>query len=527
MRLNFSFLLILLLGLGVSTSQAQIVPPIGLQPGDQYRLIVAGMPVTHYQYSDPYSSYRFRQANEKAQIIADDGPVGELGATWQVVITYNHWSDPRKMSAKDHTGTNPAKHGVGVPIYQSNGTRVAADYADLWDGTLETPIRYGFNGEYKNDSNMYIDNSGTYEPTGKTASWFTGSGGWWHPTAGAPCYAMSSILTVPGEPPTNTAPMVTCPEATEFECGPASQNVTLTVDLSDDDNDALTVEWRVDGELQQSREVTGATDSFIFTYGMGVSEVTVTVDDGIADPVGCATVITVVDTTEPVAICGDDVEVTNDPGECFASNVSLESPMVSDNCEVVSVTNNVPASGIFPVGVTEVTWTVTDAGGNEGTCVQLVTVLDSENPTITSPDDIVVSHESGVDYATVELREPPTFDNCEVVSVTNDAPGDNKFYVVFPIVVTWTATDASGNKAYAQQLVTVTNQEPVADAGANQLVVGTAAAGASVGLNGSASSDPDEGDILSYLWSATGITFDDETMLLRQRLSRWVRQRLL
>jgi carbohydrate-binding DOMON domain-containing protein len=47
------------------------------------------------------------------------------------------------------------------------------------------------------------------------------------------------------------------------------------------------------------------------------------------------------------------------------------------------VTNNAP--GAFPIGVTTVTWTVTDNSGNTATCTQNVTVTDNVNPTISCP----------------------------------------------------------------------------------------------------------------------------------------------
>jgi len=57
-----------------------------------------------------------------------------------------------------------------------------------------------------------------------------------------------------------------------------------------------------------------------------------------------------------------------------------------------------------------------------------------------------------------------------------------------------------------------TNEPPVADAGQDQEVDCTSAAGAAVTLDGTLSSHPDADDVLTYLWSAPdGIVFDDET----------------
>lgn len=57
-----------------------------------------------------------------------------------------------------------------------------------------------------------------------------------------------------------------------------------------------------------------------------------------------------------------------------------------------------------------------------------------------------------------------------------------------------------------------TNEPPVADAGADQEVDCSSSAGAAVMLDGTLSSDPDEDDVLTYLWSAPdGVVFDDPT----------------
>jgi hypothetical protein len=57
--------------------------------------------------------------------------------------------------------------------------------------------------------------------------------------------------------------------------------------------------------------------------------------------------------------------------------------VTSDNCGVNTVANDAPAS--FPVGLTTVTWRVTDIHGNTNTCVQTVTVTDNLPAITTQP----------------------------------------------------------------------------------------------------------------------------------------------
>ena len=54
------------------------------------------------------------------------------------------------------------------------------------------------------------------------------------------------------------------------------------------------------------------------------------------------------------------------------------------------------------------------------------------------------------------------------------------------------------------------NQPPVADAGPDQSVECTSHAGSVLAMDGTGSSDPD-GDMITYLWTAPGIVFDDPT----------------
>jgi hypothetical protein len=153
----------------------------------------------------------------------------------------------------------------------------------------------------------------------------------------------------------------------------------------------------------------------------------------------------------PTITCPASVAVGTDPGECFASGVALGTPIISENCGAVTLTNNAPMA--FPLGVRIVTWAAVDANGNSNTCQQMVTVTDTEPPNIICPPDITVVGDSGESYASnVELGQPTVSDYCGVTSVTNNA---SAHIPVGTNAVTWTATDAAGNSATCQQMVTV------------------------------------------------------------------------
>ncbi|MFN5355655.1 MAG: T9SS type A sorting domain-containing protein, partial [Bacteroidota bacterium] len=99
----------------------------------------------------------------------------------------------------------------------------------------------------------------------------------------------------------------------------------------------------------------------------------------VTDANGCTstTNITVseADVVFPTITVPADITVGTDAGVCYATVASLGTPVTSDNCAVVSVTNNAPAT--YPVGTTTVTWTVVDPAGNTTTANQLVTVTNT------------------------------------------------------------------------------------------------------------------------------------------------------
>ena len=136
---------------------------------------------------------------------------------------------------------------------------------------------------------------------------------------------------------------------------------------------------------------------------------------------------------------------------------TIPNPVVTDNCtSVVTLTNNAPTGGIFPIGNTVVTWTATDAAGNTVTKTQLVTVTDTTAPVISTP--VAMTATAGTNCnATVVLTAPTATDNCtSPVTLTNNAPASGLFPVGVT-TVTWTATDASGNSSTRTQTVTVTD----------------------------------------------------------------------
>ena len=128
--------------------------------------------------------------------------------------------------------------------------------------------------------------------------------------------------------------------------------------------------------------------------------------------------------------------------------VNIGIAMISD--DVVSLSNDAPVFG-FSLDTTVVTWTAIDAAGNVGTDTQNVTVQDTTSPVVTAPADVGPVEATGT-TTPVAIGTATATDAVGIVSIGNNAPAS------FPLgitVVTWTATDTSGNTGTATQNVTV------------------------------------------------------------------------
>ncbi|HEY9173663.1 MAG TPA: HYR domain-containing protein [Verrucomicrobiae bacterium] len=176
-------------------------------------------------------------------------------------------------------------------------------------------------------------------------------------------------------------------------------------------------------------------------FPKGTTRVTCTASDAAGNTAACSFTVTVSDTEPPTISCPPDLTVNTDAGQCSAAGVNLGAPSVADNCGIVTPANDAPA--VFPKGTTLVTWTATDSSGNTATCVQRVTVVDREPPTLSCPADIALP-------CSIDLLVPVTFsasaqDNCTAQPiVTCNLPSGSGFPVGVT-TVTCTATDEAGN----------------------------------------------------------------------------------
>ncbi|QBZ98730.1 nidogen-like domain-containing protein [Flavobacterium sangjuense] len=123
---------------------------------------------------------------------------------------------------------------------------------------------------------------------------------------------------------------------------------------------------------------------------------------------------------------------------------------------------------------TVVTLTVTDVNNNSNTENAFVTVVDNIAPVITCPPTAnVIANNTGCTYSG-SIGTATATDNCGSPTISGPVPAGP--YPVGTTVVTWTATDASGNSATCTQSVVVVTSVPAVTANNVSGCFGTAIA---------------------------------------------------
>ncbi len=243
---------------------------------------------------------------------------------------------------------------------------------------------------------------------------------------------------------------------------------------------AATMSYAFSGATTGSGSGTGSGS----TFNKGVTQVTLTAAN-ICGSKDSTFTVTVNDMEVPAfTSCPANINTFSATNDC-GNNVINVNPAYTDNCTLGSaplawtLTGATLGSGTgnigthhFNVGVTQVTYTVTDASGNHNTCSYNVTVTDNVFPTISCVQNIVRNNDMGICGATVSYSAPTGNDNCSGYTVAQTAglPSGS----IFPLGVTtntFTVTDAAGNTASCSFTVTVNdNQAPILTPPAAQIL---------------------------------------------------------
>lgn len=196
----------------------------------------------------------------------------------------------------------------------------------------------------------------------------------------------------------------------------------------------------------------GMPEGFIITNYLGSGK-----NVGISYVGGDGNDVVLIERIIPVVNCPNNIVINNAPGICGRDIPVIGSPNIIENCQF-TLTNDAP--GFYQIGVTEVTWVVTDVNGNSASCVQTITVKDAEFPTVVCPNKIETVNQIDQDCGAQIFFDLPSGDNCPgfILDQTHFS-GD-----VFPIGITdveISITDAAGNTNYCTFKIVVDPREEV------------------------------------------------------------------
>ncbi|MFY7990139.1 MAG: HYR domain-containing protein [Fluviicola sp.] len=218
-------------------------------------------------------------------------------------------------------------------------------------------------------------------------------------------------------------------------------------------------------------------------FNQGTTTVTWKAIDGSGNFVTCAFDVQVGDDQDPAitncASIGNQIVAAN-IGVCtYTHNNNTWNATATDNCTVSTLVYTLSGATtgtgtslngrLFNLGVTTVTWVASDAAGNTDTCQFTVTVQDTQLPIMLScgavGNQTVVTDLGECNFTQSGTGWDATAnDNCSIASIIYTLTGattgtgtslNNVSFNLGTTLVTWTATDGSGNTSSCSYTVLV------------------------------------------------------------------------
>jgi hypothetical protein len=242
-------------------------------------------------------------------------------------------------------------------------------------------------------------------------------------------------------------------------------------------------------------QTAGLPTGSVFSPGSTTNSFTVTQG---SNSDSCSFVLTVVDSIAPDVQGCPTMDSLYADANCGGALIDYTTALTfTDNCTSSPTVAQSPAPGMVITGVgsgNTVNLTVSDSAGNTSLCSFTVVIVDTTAPAIVSCPPAVIFNPNTLDCNPIVNFTPPSFlDNCGAAVVGSHQPGAN--FPVGTTVISYTATDSSGNNAVCSFTLTVTN--PVLDGFAT-----ASPAQACVGDNVTLQAPPG----YTYVWSSGATT---------------------
>ena len=354
-----------------------------------------------------------------------------------------------------------------------------------------------------------------------------------------------TVTVTDDENPTVTAP-ADIVSATSFDAtGNCTTDINVPVALTGDNCSIATLTWAMTGATTDSSPAAGINQVGVHSFNIGLTTITYTITDGSGNVSTDQMTVTVTDDENPTVTASSDIVSAtsfDSAGNC-TTDINVPVALTGDNCSIATLTwamtgattDSSPAAGInqvgvhsFNIGLTTITYTITDGSGNISTDQMTVTVTDDENPTVTASSDIVSATSfDSAGNCTTDINVPValTGDNCSIATLTwamtgattdsSPAAGINQVGVhsfnIGLTTITYTITDGSGNVSTDQMTVTVTDDENPTVTASSDIVSATSfdtSGNCTTDINVPVALTGDNCSIASLTWAMTGATTD-------------------
>jgi hypothetical protein len=232
---------------------------------------------------------------------------------------------------------------------------------------------------------------------------------------------------------------------------------------------------------------------------VGPNNVTLTVTDTHGNVSTTTAMVTITDVTAPTVLTQNLMVALNASGTATITAAQVDNGS-NDACGIASVVVSPSTFTCANTGANTVTLTVTDSRGNVSQATATVTVRDNIAPTLSAcPANIVLTATPGDCTPAVTWTAPVGADNCSFTLTSTAASGAR--FPVGTTPVTYTVTDASGNKATCSFTVTV-KASPLLVALSSPTFGGNVNVACAGGMSGTATATVQGGcQPYRYLWS--------------------------
>jgi len=184
--------------------------------------------------------------------------------------------------------------------------------------------------------------------------------------------------------------------------------------------------------------------------------VTLTATDANGNVTTCVAVVTVLETTPPVAVCKSTLtNIVLSPAGTASLAVSTINVGSTDNCNIASTVVSPNTFNCSNVGFSSVVLTVTDRGGNTSTCTAQIRVIDNTPPTVVSKNITVYLPPSGTITVPGSSLDNGSKDSCGIASYTISPSATFTGSNLGNNLVLPTVTDVNGRQASTSATITV------------------------------------------------------------------------